>query len=71
MSHTVKLSDELVSEAKRIAALQHRSVPKQIEHWSRIGRLVEQNPDLPYQFIMDILASRNETPEPFEFGRDD
>ena len=71
MSHTIKLSDELVGEAKRIAAIQHRSVPKQIEHWSRIGRLVEQNPDLPYQFIMDVLASQNEVPEPFEFGRDD
>jgi hypothetical protein len=52
---TVKLSDELVNEAKRYAAVYSRSVPKQIEHWSKIGKIAEENPDLPYDFIQDIL----------------
>lgn len=34
---TVKLSDELVEKAKIHAAKEHRSVPKQIEHWAEIG----------------------------------
>lgn len=55
MSTPVKLSDELVNEAKRYAAVYSRSVPKQIEHWSKIGKIAEENPDLPYEFIQDIL----------------
>lgn len=64
---TVKLSDELVREAKRYAAVYSRSVPKQIEYWSRIGKIAEDNPDLPYDFIKDILISLEEKPIPFKF----
>ncbi len=60
MSQSVKLSDELCEEAKRHAALFSRSVPKQIEYWSRIGKLAEENPDLPYGFIRDMLHSKQE-----------
>jgi hypothetical protein len=37
-----------------------RSVPKQIEHWSKIGRIAEENPDLPYDFIKEVLLSLEE-----------
>lgn len=57
---TVKLSDALVNEAKRYAKAQSRSVPKQIEHWAKIGRIAEDNPDLPYEFIQDILIGLEE-----------
>ena len=39
---TVKLSDELVEKAKLHAAKEHRSVPKQIEHWAEIGMQYEK-----------------------------
>ncbi len=55
MSKTVKLPEEFLNEVKRYAALEHRSVPKQIEHWARIGKIVTENPDLPYDFISKIL----------------
>lgn len=57
---TIKLSDDLVSEARRYGAIYSRSVPKQIEYWSRIGKIAEDNPDLPYHFIKDILLSLQE-----------
>lgn len=57
MSKAVKLSDKLVEEAKHYAAVSCRSVPGQIEYWSKIGKIVEDNPDLPYEFIKDILIS--------------
>ena len=60
MSQSVKLSDELCEEARRHAALFSRSVPKQIEYWTRIGRLAEENPDLAYAFIRDVLLSKQE-----------
>ena len=58
MSMTVKLSDELLAEAKRHASAFSRSVPKQIEHWATLGRIAEQNPDLSYDFIIGLLRAR-------------
>jgi hypothetical protein len=38
----------------------HRSVPKQIEHWARLGKAAEENPDLPVGMIQDLLISLEE-----------
>lgn len=68
---TVNLSDELVAEAKRYAAAMSRSTPKQIEHWAKIGQIAEENPDMPYDFIKDILLGLQQISdgdvEPYEF----
>lgn len=72
MATTIKLSDELVREARRYAEVYSRSVPKQIEYWSRIGKIAEENPDLSYRFIKDILIAQLEVENgqvtPYEFG---
>ena len=69
---TVKLSDDLVSEAKRHASAFSRSTPKQIEYWSRIGKIAEENPDLSYRFIQEMLLAQQEVDQgqttPYEFG---
>ena len=62
MSINVKLPETLVDQAKRHAAIQHRSVPKQIEYWSQIGKIAEENPDLPFSVIRDILIADQEDP---------
>ncbi len=62
MTVSVKLTDSLVEQAKRYAAIEHRSVPKQIEYWSRIGKIAEENPDLPFSMIRDILIADQEEP---------
>ena len=53
----VKLSDELVEEAKRIAAIEHRSVPKQIEFYFRMALIAEDNPDLSFSLIREIMKA--------------
>ncbi len=69
MSINVKLSETLVDQAKRYATIQHRSVPKQIEFWTRIGKIAEENPDLPYSVIRDILIADQEEPVgEYKFG---
>ena len=69
---SVKLSDDLVNKAKQYASVYSRSVPKQIEHWVKIGRIAEDNPDLPYEFIKDILIAEEEIANgevsDFQFG---
>lgn len=68
MAVNVKLSEDLVAEAKRYGGLHHRSLPKQIEYWSRMGKIAEENPDLPFSFIKDILiAQTEETTEDYVF----
>ncbi len=69
MSVNVKLSDKLVEQAKRYAIIQHRSLPKQIEYWSQIGKIAEENPELPYAMIRDILiADKEEVVGEYEFS---
>ena len=60
MAVNVKLSDSLVDQARHHALVQHRSVPKQIEYWSQIGKVAEENPDLPFSVIRDILIADQE-----------
>lgn len=56
----VKLSESLIDEAKVRAIATHRSVPKQIEHWARLGKIAEENPDLPIGFVKEGLISMQE-----------
>jgi len=60
MATTIKLSDELVNDARVHAKAEHRSPPKQIEYWARMGKLAEENPDLPLNFIRDALIGLEE-----------
>ena len=56
MSKSIKLSDELISNAITYGKEQNRSAPKQIEYWAKIGKLVDENPDLPLSFIKGLLT---------------
>ena len=68
----LKLSDSLVEDAKVVGAAEHRSVPKQIEYWARIGKAVLENPELPLQVIQDTMLSLEEAKAgqlaPYSFG---
>lgn len=69
MAVNVKLSESLVNQARSHARVQHRSVPKQIEYWSQIGKIAEENPDLPFSVIRDILlADQEEAIGEYQFG---
>lgn len=60
MSSAVKISDHLLSVARVFAKTYHRSTAGQIEYWAKIGQLAEENPDLPYHFIHDMLIGLEE-----------
>ncbi len=69
MAINVKLSEALVDSAKRYGAIEHRSVPRQIEYWSKIGKIAAENPDLPFSVIRDILvADQEDTVGEYQFG---
>lgn len=60
MSTAVNISDDLAQSAKVYSKVCNRSMAKQIEFWSRIGKIAEENPDLNYEFIKGILFSLEE-----------
>ena len=60
MATAVRISDKLVDEAKRYGRIDHRSLAGQIEHWARMGKYTEENPDLPYSLIKEILIGLDE-----------
>ena len=60
MSINVKLSDFLVEQAKAYGQIEHRSAPKQLECWSQIGKIAQENPDLPFSMIRAILIADQE-----------
>jgi hypothetical protein len=60
MPTAVRVSDKLVSEARKFSKVDHRSLTGQIEHWARIGKCAEENPDLTYDLIKEILIGIEE-----------
>jgi hypothetical protein len=60
MTTAVRVSEKLVREAKLVAAVDNRSVTGQIEHWAKVGKCAEENPDLTYGLIKEILLGVEE-----------
>ncbi len=60
MAKAIKLSDALVNDATAHAKAQHRTPPRQIEYWARIGKIADENPDLTLGFVKDVLAGMEE-----------
>ena len=60
MATAVRVSEGLVQEARKYSRVDHRSITGQIEHWARIGKCAEENPDLTYDLIKEILIGIEE-----------
>ncbi len=73
MAIAIELSESIISEASIISKALNRSVAGQIEYWVKIGRIAEENPDLTYELIKNILISQQEVSagktEPFIFTK--
>ncbi len=60
MSIAVRISDELIKEAKTLSKVENRSVTGQIEYWAKIGKIAEQNPTMSFELIKEILIGMEE-----------
>ncbi|WP_338520202.1 TA system antitoxin ParD family protein [Alteromonas gracilis] len=69
---SVRLDQALVEKATIMGKALNRTMPKQIEHWAKIGEMMEDNPDLPYEFVKQAIISKAEKEagklEPYDFG---
>jgi len=60
MSTVIRVSDDLATVAKARSGAEQRSMAGQIEYWAKVGRIAEDNPDLPYAFIKETLIGVDE-----------
>ena len=69
---SIRLDEELIEKATIMGKALNRTTPKQIEHWAKIGEIMEDNPDLPYEFVRQAIISKAEKEagklEPYSFG---
>jgi hypothetical protein len=69
---SIRLDQELIEKASIIGKALNRTTPKQIEHWAKIGEIMEDNPDLPYEFVRQAIVAKAERDagklETYDFG---
>ncbi|MBA3662371.1 MAG: ParD-like family protein [Gammaproteobacteria bacterium] len=70
MGIPIRIDEFIYNEAKKTARAECRSIPGQIEFWAMIGKCALDNPDLPIDFIKDLLIAKHQDrsiAEPFSF----
>lgn len=69
---SIRLDQDLIDKATIMARALNRTPPKQIEHWAKIGKMMEDNPDLPYEFVKQAIIAQAEKEagklESYDFG---
>ena len=71
-STAVKIDNDIVAQAKTYGKAESRSATKQVEYWARIGKIAQDNPDLTYEDITEILLGMAQVKSgmttPYKFG---
>lgn len=57
---SVRLDQDLIEKATIMAKALDRTPPKQIEHWAKIGKMMEDNPELSYAFVREAVIAEAE-----------
>ena len=69
---SIRLDQDLVQKATIMAKAFSRTPPKQIEHWAKIGEMMEDNPELSYEFVKQAIIAKAEKEagklESYNFG---
>ncbi|HNS16700.1 MAG TPA: ParD-like family protein [Bacteroidales bacterium] len=55
MPTAVRISDDLIKSARKVSKVENRSLTGQIEYWAKIGQIAEENPELSFKLIKEIL----------------
>lgn len=69
----IRLERSLMEQARVQAALEHRSLPKQIEYWANLGQKVAQmlTADQMLELMQGFIRIKLEENEPERFDMDD
>ena len=58
MGMPVRIDDTLYEQAKAHASAERRTIAGQIEFWAMVGKAALDNPDLPIDFVRELIARR-------------
>lgn len=67
MSVSVRVDKDLFDAATLEGKAQFRSGAQQINFWAKVGKNALANPDLPVDFVAQLLIAKDMPDEPFEF----
>jgi hypothetical protein len=70
MGVPMRIAESIYNAAKKSAPAEHRTIPGQIEYWASVGKCALENPDLPIEFVVQLLISKHldkSLAEPFNF----
>lgn len=62
MGMPVRIDDTLYDQARAQAQAERRTIAGQIEFWAMVGKTALDNPDLPTEFVRELLIARAEGP---------
>lgn len=54
------LDNDLIEQANQCGKVRNKDTVQQLEQWIRIGKVCQDNPDLTYQDIKEILCGLSE-----------
>ena len=60
MGMPVRIDDYLYEQAKAHARAERLTIAGQVEFWALVGKAALDNPDLPIDFVRDLLIARAE-----------
>lgn len=66
MSMPVRIEDELYEQAKTASKGECRTISGQLEFWAKVGKAALDNPDLPIEFVRELLIARSEDRKQFD-----
>ena len=58
MSQSIRIDESLHEQAKNHAKAERRTIAGQIEFWALVGKAALDNPDLPIDFVRDLLVAK-------------
>ena len=58
MSGSVLINDDFYEKVKAHATIERRTVTSQLEFWAMLGKAALDNPELPIEFVRDLLIAR-------------
>ena len=64
---SVRMDKALFDAAAVEGKAEFRSAAQQINFWAKVGRNALANPDLPIEFVKEILIAKEQPREPFAF----
>lgn len=60
MGMPVRIDDALYEQARLHANAERRTIAGQLEFWAMVGKAALDNPDLPIDFVRDLLMAKAE-----------